>query len=161
MRLPGERKMIWTVVIACLFLAGFLFMRTQRRDDAPRSAPDTGLAILQFGHAYPNEAIREVVSTADGNGHFLRLHDGKVGFMRAHGQHFASRLIEPGGVRARHTASGSGLVLEFAEDAAGRDAGSFEFRTSADAAEVSLWLLGSLVPAGGIDEAPAAVTDER
>lgn len=150
--------MIWTVVIACLFLAGVAFMRTQRRDDRTRVANDTGLAILQFGHAHPNEAIREVVSTADGNSLFLRLHDGKVGFMRAHGQHFASRLIEPGGVRVRNTASGSGLVLEFVEDA--REGQSFEFRTSADAAEVSLWLLGSLVPASGIDESPPAITDD-
>ncbi|MBD9372168.1 hypothetical protein IB238_05930 [Rhizobium sp. ARZ01] len=148
--------MIWTVVIACLFLAGYIFMRMQRREEHKQAENDTGLAILEFGQAYPNEAIREVISTVNGDSVFLRLHDGKVGCMRAHGKHFTSHVIEPGSVRVRNTASGNGLALDFTDNA--YENGRFEFRTSADAAEVSLWLLGSLVPAAGIDESPAAIS---
>ncbi|MDR6758578.1 hypothetical protein J2Y48_003878 [Mycoplana sp. BE70] len=150
--------MIWTVVIACIFLAGYIFMRVQWREEPRRASNDTGLAILEFGQAYPNEAIREVISTANGDSVFLRLHDGKVGCMRAHGQHFTSHLIEPGLVRVHNSASGKGLMLEFLGNAS--DNGAFEFGTSGEAAEVSLWLLGSLLPAAEIEETPRAlITD--
>lgn len=148
--------MIWTVVIASLFLAGYVYMRMQRREEPKQAVNDTGLAILEFGQAFPNEAIRQVISTLNGDSVFLRLHDGKVGCMRAHGKHFTSHVIEPGSVRVRNTPSGNGLALDFVDNA--YENGSFEFRTSADAAEVSLWLLGSLVPTAGIDESPATVS---
>lgn len=148
--------MIWTVVIACLTLAVFVYMRAQRRDEQPQSAAtDTGLAIVEFGRAFPNEAIREVLGTADGNNVFLRLHDGKVGCMRAHRQHYASHLIEPGSVTVHNSPSGKGLVIDFQDKT--QDSGSFEFRSSVEAAEVSLWLLGSLLPTAGIDESPHAI----
>ncbi|MFD1326942.1 hypothetical protein [Mycoplana ramosa] len=150
--------MIWTVVIACIFLAGYVFMRLRLREEPRRASNDTGLAILEFGRAYPNEAIREVISTANGDSVFLRLHDGKVGCMRAHGQHFTSHLIEPGSVHVHNSASGMGLMLEFVGSAS--DNGTFEFATSGEAAEVSLWLLGSLLPATDTDESPQAmITD--
>lgn len=150
--------MIWTVVIACLFLAGFLFMRSQRSEDSKPPVKDTGLALVEFGNAYPHEAIRQAISSADGNSLFLRLHDGKVGCMRAYGNHYKSHLIEPGAVHVHNTASGKGLALEFVDNA--HENGRFEFGSSAEAAEVSLWLLGSLVPAGGIDESPRAIAGD-
>lgn len=149
--------MIWTIVIACLFLAGVIFMRAQRRDEGPQTESDTGAAILEFGRAFPNEAIREVISTAAGDGVFLRLHDGRVGCMRARGQHFVSHLIEPGGVRVHNSASGRGVSLEFVDHP--HENGNFEFRTSGEAAEVSLWLLGSLLPAADLDESPAGYAE--
>lgn len=153
---PAEgREMIWTVVIACMALALFVYMRAQRREQPQSPASDTGLAIVEFGRAYPNEAIREVLSTADGKNVFLRLHDGRVGCMRAHRQHFASHLIEPGSVTVHNSPTGKGLVIDFQDKT--QDSVSFEFRSSVEAAEVSLWLLGSLLPVAGIDESPRAI----
>lgn len=144
--------MIWTVVIACLVLAAYVYLRAQRRSDRTSGADDTGLAIVEFGRVFPNEAIREVITTAGGDGVFLRLHDGKVGCMRARGTRFTCLLIEPGGVLVHNSPSGKGLAIEFHDNP--RENGSFEFSTSGEAAEVSLWLLGSLLPAAGIEEAP-------
>ncbi|SOC38251.1 hypothetical protein SAMN05892877_10558 [Rhizobium subbaraonis] len=147
--------MIWTVVIACLALAVFVYMRAQRRAQSQSPTSDTGLAIVEFGRAYPSEAIREVISTADGNNVFLRLHDGKVGCMRAQRQHYASHLIEPGSVTVHNSPTGKGLLIDFQDRS--EDSVSFEFRSSVEAAEVSLWLLGSLLPVAGIDESPRAI----
>lgn len=147
--------MIWTVVFACLALAIYVYMRALRRDDRPQAAHDTGNAIVEFGRAFPHEAIREVISTEDGRSVFLRLHDGKVGCMRARGKHFSCRLIEPGGVLVHNSPSSKGLVFEFADSP--NENVSFEFRSSGEAAEVSLWLLGSLLPATGIDESPRTI----
>ena len=45
--------MIWTVVIACLALAAYVYLRAQRRSDRKSGADHTGLAIveLQRGNA--------------------------------------------------------------------------------------------------------------
>lgn len=143
--------MIWTVVISCLALAAYVYLRAQRRSDRKSGADHTGLAIVEFGRAFPQEAIREVISTVGGDV-FLRLHDGKVGCMRARGARFTCILIEPGGVLVHNSPSGRGLAIEFHDNP--HENGSFEFPTSREAAEVSLWLLGSLLPAAGIEEAP-------
>ncbi|MDX3925461.1 MAG: hypothetical protein QHC90_06570 [Shinella sp.] len=137
--------MIWTVIAVALVLGAFIFRRRFRSDDEAPPEEDTGLAILEFGRAFPSEAIRQIITADDGRTAFLRLHDGKVGCMRAHGHHFASHLIEPGAVRVSNGPGGKALALEFLDTAF--ESGIFEFRTSADAAEVSLWLLGSFMPA--------------
>jgi hypothetical protein len=136
--------MLWTIVIACLFLAGLIFRQRFRRDDGQeRAGEDAGLAIVEFGRAFPEEAIRAVISTRDHRTVFLRLHDGKAGCMQAHGHHYACHLIEPGTVRV----TGAGpkrLSIKFAN--AAFDGGTYEFRDEKEAAEVSLWLLGSFMP---------------
>ena len=139
--------MIWTIVAICLLAAGVIFYRTVRREAEPAAADDTGLAIVEFGRAYPNEAIRQVITTADGRTVFLRLYDGKAGCMHAHGRHYTSHLIDPGTVRVEDTGTGRGLKIEFLETVF--ESGRFEFRSQKDAAEVSLWLLGSLLPSEG------------
>lgn len=139
--------MIWTIVVICLAAVGVIFYRMLRRDTETKAEEDTGLAILEFGRAYPNEAIRQVITTADGRTVFLRLHDGKAGCMHAHGQHFTSHLIEPGTVRVEATGTGRGLAVEFLGTVF--ESGRFEFRSQGEAAEVSLWLLGSLLPPEG------------
>jgi hypothetical protein len=40
---------------------------------------DTGLAIIEFNRAFPNEAIRQLQATANGQAVFVRLHDNKAG----------------------------------------------------------------------------------
>ena len=135
--------MLWTVTIVCLVLA--VFRQVFRREDEQEMAgEDAGLAILEFGRAFPDEAIREVIATADGRAVFLRLHDGKAGCMHAHGHHYSCHLIEPGAVRVE-SAGPRRLAVKFAN--AAFEGGVFEFRDEREAAEVSLWLLGSFMPA--------------
>lgn len=137
--------MLWTVTIVCLVLVGLVFRQVFRREDEQEMAgEDAGLAILEFGRAFPDEAIREVIATADGRAVFLRLHDGKAGCMHAHGHHYSCHLIEPGAVRVE-SAGPRRLAVKFAN--AAFEGGVFEFRDEREAAEVSLWLLGSFMPA--------------
>src|SRR3546814_4347271 len=55
---------------------------------------DAGFAILEFGRAFPNEAIRSLHSTLDGKAVFIRLYDNKAGIMRSHSRHFSCHLIK-------------------------------------------------------------------
>lgn len=136
--------MLWTITALCLLLAGLIFrLRFRGEEDTREATDDTGLAILEFGRAFPEEAIRQVIATADGRTVFLRLHDGKAGCMHAHGHHYACHLIEPGTVRVE-SLGGARLSVAFANKAF--EGGTFTFRSDNDAAEVSLWLLGSFVP---------------
>jgi hypothetical protein len=136
--------MLWTITIGCLLLAGLIFRQVFRREDEQEVAgEDAGLAILEFGRAFPDEAIREVITSADGRAVFLRLHDGKAGCMHAHGHHYTCHLIEPGTVRVSAVGP-KRLDVRFA--AAAFEGGTFEFRDERQAAEVSLWLLGSFMP---------------
>jgi len=134
--------MLWTITVVCLLLAGLIFRQSFRREEKTDAADDTGLAILEFGRAFPGEAIRQVIATVDGRTVFLRLHDGKAGCMHAHGHHFACHLIEPGTVRVESHGPAR-LAVTFANNAF--EGGVFTFRSESDAAEVSLWLLGSFV----------------
>ncbi|WP_420854927.1 hypothetical protein [Shinella kummerowiae] len=136
--------MLWTITVGCLLLAGLIFRQAYRREDGQEMAgEDAGLAILEFGRAFPDEAIREVITTANGRTVFLRLHDGKAGCMNAHGHHYSCHLIEPGTVRV-NSAGPKRLTVQFAN--AAYEGGTFEFRDERETAEVSLWLLGSFMP---------------
>ncbi|MCD1264702.1 hypothetical protein B5M44_09930 [Shinella sumterensis] len=135
--------MLWTITIVCLFLVGLIFRQAFQRDEREKAENDSGLAILEFGRAFPDEAIRDVVTTANGKTVFLRLHDGKAGCMNAHGLHYTCHLIEPGTVRVE-SAGPRRLSVTFAN--AAFEGGTFEFRNEQQAAEVSLWLLGSFRP---------------
>ncbi|WP_075288899.1 hypothetical protein [Pararhizobium arenae] len=136
--------MAWIVVIVCVVLAAVFYIRMKARAEADRLSPDAGQAILDFGRAFPDEAIRAIHSTRDDQAYFVRLHDGKAGFMASHGTHLVCHLIEPGRVQVSATESGRGLAVHFL-DFTHLD-GSFEFRSADIAAEVSLWLLGSFQP---------------
>jgi hypothetical protein len=146
--------MIWPIVIMCMLLAGIFYMRMTARAAKAESAPDAGLAILDFGRAFPDEAIRAIHATADGKSFFVRLHDGKAGIMLSHGTHYVCHLIEAGNVRVRNAPSGRGLAVHFT-DFDYLDA-TYEFRTPQQAAEVSLWLLGSFQPQSEFTAAPVS-----
>ena len=136
--------MTWIIVIVCVVLAGLFYIRMKARAEEDRLSPDAGQAILDFGRAFPDEAIRAIHSTKDDKAYFVRLHDGKAGFMASHGTHFVCHLIEPGRVQVTMTDSGQGLSVQFL-DFPHLD-GRYEFRGADIAAEVSLWLLGSFQP---------------
>nr|WP_235916547.1 hypothetical protein [Ciceribacter naphthalenivorans] len=116
---------------------------------------DSGLAIVEFGRAFPQEAIRSLHTTADGRAVFVRLHDNKAGFMRNMRSHYACHMIEPGTVRVRDLPSGRGFAIEFLD--APFHNGEFTFATPMEAAEVSLWLLGNYVNSAELDPPPGAV----
>ena len=133
------------LVFVVLLVFSFLTSRLGRKK-TEKPEQDTGLAILQFGRAFPNEAIRSLHATADGKAMFVRLHDNKTGFMRDMGHHFSCHVIEPGGVRVTAATVGQGFAVEFLEFPA--HSGEYRFSTTQEAAEVSLWLLGNYVSPG-------------
>lgn len=143
---------VWLVIFAIVIFFAFVTTRmaAQTKEDGLH---DTGLAIIEFGRAFPNEAIRQLQATANGQAVFVRLHDNKAGFMRNMRSHFACHLIEPGTVRVTSSATGRGLSIEFID--APYHNGTYEFPSPAEAAEVSLWLLGNYVSEGDRDVPPA------
>lgn len=113
---------------------------------------DQGEVILEFARAYPGEAIRSVTMTKDGNASFLRLADGKTGFMQSMGRHNVARLILPGDVGVQPIDDQPGLRIEFHESTL--KGGDYVFDSAEDAAEVSLWLCGGFALATPPLEAP-------
>lgn len=106
-----------------------------------KNGRDHGEVILEFARAYPGEAIRSVTMTKDGNASFLRLADGKTGFIQTMGRHSVARLILPGDVGVQPVEDQPGLRIEFHESTL--KGGDYVFDSTEDAAEVSLWLCGS------------------
>lgn len=137
---------VWGVLMTAVLAVAFTANRLGEKEDT-RGFKDTGIAILEFGRAFPNEAIRQLHATADGNVLFVRLHDNKAGFMRSMRGHYACHLIEPGTAHVSPLDNGKGLAIEFVN--APHNNGAFVFASAEEAAEVSLWLLGNFVPEAG------------
>jgi len=132
---------LWIAIVSGFLLFFFWATNTVKlRTEDERF--DAGLAIVEFGSAYPNEAIRDVVISSDGEMVFLRLWTGRTGCMRRNGTRFLCHVIDPSTISVTPSASGSGLVLDF--PGLKTFSGEVNFRSSGEAAEVSLWLLGSL-----------------
>ncbi|HCL65663.1 MAG TPA: hypothetical protein DIC56_12650 [Rhizobium sp.] len=147
----------WTLIFALVIVFAF-FSSRMTKQTTQENLHDTGFAILEFGRAFPGEAIRDLHVTADGNAVFVRLHDNKAGFMRNMRSHYACHLIEPGTVRVRDLPSGQGFSVEFLD--APFHNGEFTFASAEAAAEVSLWLLGNYIGHGDRDmvAGPAATS---
>lgn len=133
--------LLWLVIITA-FLLFFFWATGLIKQDQANERFDAGLAIVEFGRAYPNEAIRNVIISSDGEMVFLRLWTGFTGCMRRNGPRFLCHVIDPGEMRVTPTADGKGLQLEFIGLKA--LSGTYAFRSQREAAEVSLWILGSL-----------------
>ncbi|NTJ42174.1 hypothetical protein G6L28_06110 [Agrobacterium larrymoorei] len=144
---------VWIIILIplCVFAYYVWRMRKDTEDDERR---DTGQAIIDFSRAFPNEAIRSLHMTADGKTVFVRLHDNKAGFMRNMGKHHACMLLDPERIRVEHLETGDGFVVTF-EDSP-KYSGAYRFKTAGEAAEVSLWLLGSYLEAAEVDTDQAA-----
>ncbi|WP_245480399.1 hypothetical protein [Neorhizobium sp. NCHU2750] len=115
------------------------YIRRIGRKNAEQDRHDVGTAILEFGRAFPGEAIRSLHITANGNAVFVRLHENKTGFMRNRNNHYACNLVQPGRVRLVPHADAKGFSAEFLD--APIQNGDFVFASEREAAEVSLWLL--------------------
>lgn len=111
----------------------------RRRDDG--LVRDPGEALVEFGIAYPNEAIRGVLMDKSGATTFMRLAAGKTGLTQIVGNAWVVRIIEPDDVQVNVTDDGEGLVLKFDQDS--MIGGEYQFSSPEDAAEVSLWICGS------------------
>ena len=135
---------IWIIVFVLLAVFAFYALPMSRATEDDNSH-DVGQAIIDFARAFPNEAIRSLHMTVDGQAAFVRLHDNKAGFMRNMGSHYACILIDPERIRVEGLESGDGFVVTF--DDMQKYSGAYRFKSAGEAAEVSLWLLGSLVEA--------------
>lgn len=133
---------VWSVLFAIVVFFAYAATRMAARNKED-GLHDTGLAIIEFGRAFPTEAIRQLQATADGQAMFVRLHDNKAGFMRNMSRHFACHLIEPGRVRVASSQTGRGLIVDFLD--APYHNGTYEFASPREASEVSLWLLGNYI----------------
>ncbi len=137
---------IWAILLGGIVWVAYRANRLGEKTEET-GLRDTGMAIVEFGRAFPNEAIRQLHVTADGNVVFVRLHDNKAGFMRSMRGHYSCHLINPGTVQVSGTPDGKGLRIDFAD--APHHSGTFMFTRPEETAEVSLWLLGNFVPESG------------
>lgn len=135
---------VWSIFFA-LALGLAYYATRMAKLNGEEGDNDLGLAIVEFGKAFPGEAIRSLRSTADGKAIFVRLHDGKAGIMRAHRHHNACHLIEPGRARITPLADSKGFAAEFFDSPT--QSGTFVFKNEQEAAEVSLWLLDNYLTA--------------
>jgi hypothetical protein len=145
---------VWITIVGLILLLIYYIGRVLRTSET-EGMHDVGVAIVEFGRAFPEEAIRSLHATADGNAVFVRLHDSKAGIMRNRRNHFACHLINPGRVRVTPMADVKGFSAEFLD--APTQNGDFFFNTEKEAAEVSLWLLDNYVSVEDriLDEEPA------
>lgn len=135
---------VWIGLVAAGLLIVFLVMR-RRREGAGSGLEDTGAAIVEFGKAYPALPIRDVIMTKDRQTAFLRLADGRTGMIEASGRHYLSRLVMPGSVDIEGTEGDRALRLAFRGSRTGPAV--YAFDTAEEAAEVSLWLVETLLEA--------------
>lgn len=134
----------WIIVLAT-FLGFFAWATNLLKTEADGERFDAGLAILEFGRAYPDEAIRHVLMSADGEMVFLRLWTGRTGLMRRVGNRELCYLVDPESVRVSADGGGKSLTIDF--PAHKPMSGTYMFRSEKEAAEVGLWLLGSVAVA--------------
>jgi hypothetical protein len=136
-------SLVWAILVGLILFAAYYIARVAKQNDDGDGSFDTGLAILEFGRAFPDEAIRSLHGTADGSAFFVRLHDNKAGLMRNRRNHYACHVIQPGRVRIVPIANSKGFTAEFLDSPTQN--GTFVFKTEKVAAEVSLWLLNNYV----------------
>ena len=149
---------IWSIIFVMLGVFAFYGWRMTKATSYDDKR-DAGEAIIDFARAFPNEAIRSLHMTADGNAVFVRLHDNKAGFMRNMGSHHACILIDPERIRVEHLETGDGFVVTFADMS--KYSGAYRFKSTGEAAEVSLWLLGSYLEAAEELQAETAASSSR
>ncbi|MGV3552600.1 hypothetical protein [Rhizobium sp.] len=134
--------LIFWIVVLSAFLGFFAWATNLLKVDAENEKFDAGLAILEFGRAYPDEAIRHVLISDDGDMVFLRLWTGRTGLMRRVGNRELCYLVDPQQVRVSADPGGKALTIDFPGHKA--MSGTYAFRTEKEAAEAGLWLLGSV-----------------
>lgn len=141
---------VWIIIFVLLSAFAFYAARMMRASDED-DRHDAGQAIIDFARAFPNEAIRSLHMTDDGQAVFVRLHGNKAGFMRNMGSHFACMLISGDSLRIRQLPDNRSFRADF--NNAAKYSGEFRFATAEEAAEVTLWLLDSFIETDAKKEA--------
>jgi hypothetical protein len=134
--------LVFWIIVLSVFLGFFFWATNLLKTEADGERFDAGLAIIEFGKAYPNEAIRQVLISADGEMVFLRLWTGRTGLMRRDGNREYCHLVDPADVRISAEAGGKSLTITF--PTLKQMSGTVNFRSEKEAAEVGLWLLGGM-----------------
>ncbi|MET3612549.1 hypothetical protein ABID16_000854 [Rhizobium aquaticum] len=142
---------VWLLAIFLITMFSIYSMQLAARHR--EEDEDAGPALIEFGRAFPKEAVRDVVATADRQTVFLRLFDNKVGCVHYRGRTLACRLLHPGTVTVLPGENEYTVRLDFKKNTS--ESGEFIFASERQAAEVSLWLLGSFAASGGGDDSTA------
>ena len=95
--------LVWVAIIAAFLMFFFWATGLVNQQEADERF-DAGFAIVEFGRAYPYEAIRNVIISADGEMVFLRLWTGRTGCMRRNGSKFLCHVMDPADVRVTQAA---------------------------------------------------------
>lgn len=128
------------ILIGVVVALGIMVLKIIRNPD-DIDLHDPGGALIEFGTAYPDEAVRAILMDKRGLTTFMRLADGKTGLAQALGNTYVIRLIMPGEVGVNMSSDGCGLILQFEDDS--MIGGEYRFASTQDAAEVSMWICGS------------------
>lgn len=144
--MPAIYAWLLTIFLITMFSIYSMQLAARHRDEDEEAGP----ALIEFGRAFPKEAVRDVVTTVDRQTVFLRLLDNKVGCVHYRGRIMACRLLNPGTVTVLPGRDENAVRLEFKNSVS--DSGEFTFLSERQAAEVSLWLLGSFTASGGGDD---------
>ncbi|RYE53916.1 MAG: hypothetical protein EOP18_08345, partial [Rhizobiaceae bacterium] len=105
--------LVFWIVLLSVFLGFFSWATNLLKTEAEGERFDAGLAILEFGRAYPDEAIRQVLMSSDGDMVFLRLWTGRTGLMRRVGNRELCYLVNPADVRVSLQSDGKTLEILF------------------------------------------------
>ena len=143
---------VWLLAIFLITMFSIYSMQLAARHQ--EEDEEAGPALIEFGRAFPKEAVRDVVATADRQTVFLRLFDNKVGCVQYKGRTMSCRLLHPGTANVLPGETQNAVRIEFKNSVS--DSGEFVFASARQAAEVSLWLLGSFA-AGAETEDPTAL----
>ncbi|WP_136657180.1 hypothetical protein [Nitratireductor sp. XY-223] len=151
----------WLLAAIVVIGGAIVFYLRLRRSEAEAGdgMADTGSAIVTFSRAFPELPVRNVVMTKDGHSAFLRLADGRVGFVEHTALHAAARLLEPRELAVGPSSDTRTVNVAFPGAAGGN--GHFEFASVEDAAEVSLWLCGEFAAAGAEATGQAGHSDRE
>lgn len=144
--MPATYVWLLAIFLITMFSIYSMQLAARHREDDEEAGP----ALIEFGRAFPKEAVRDVVATADRQTVFLRLYDNKVGCVQYRGRTMSCRLLRPGSVTVLPGSSEYAVQLDFRNSVS--DSGEFVFLSERQAAEVSLWLLGSFAAGGGGDD---------
>jgi hypothetical protein len=96
------------------------------------------MAGARFNEDYPGEIPQEIVIATGGRAAFLRLANGRTGFVEAIGDRFLTRMFDADAIAWLENDGAKGIRLRFADLAL--PAATFTFGSDVEAAKVGRWL---------------------
>lgn len=111
-----------------------------------KTTPDAGEFLVEFANAFPEEAVRAVIMSANGKAAFFRLADERTGVVETFGANYVNRIVDPASIRVSPGDEPTSLKIDFLETS--YKGGKFEFNSPEDANELLVWLMGAFAKAG-------------